>query len=581
MKWAIENPSRFLKEREGIEKLGQEGWLTGVNWRLGAASRIQVDFGLQIGESVHELQLTYPEFFPDTPAFIHPRDASLRLSGHQYGEGGSLCLEYRHDNWTSEFTGADLIRSAHKLLNLEGEGRAPVVSAHRLTLGQDFASKPFRFLCTPELLLALKAAPPARGLVARSRTILHGTERVAFISDIKTSDGKFRELADQANDRDAYEPMFSVSGEARIFRVREVSVNTQVDSLEKLARIIEQPPSLKDIFQRGADDTEAQKSETRFVLLHIESGNAIRAFAILDRDPAVVFEYAVIMPEKASERLPTEHKQLAKYRVAIIGLGSIGSKVAVSLARSGVRRFLIIDDDLFLPGNLRRNELSWMAIGVHKNKGVRELMNLVAPGCQIEDMTHRITGQESSRRASSTLEAIASCDLIIDATADASTFVLLAAVAKRHKKPLCWGELFAGGIGGLIARARPLFDPNPLAVRNAVTGFLHNQPPAPYQTAISYDSDEIRPLIAYDSDVGQVASALTRFAIDTLLRNTDTYFPYPAYLIGLRRNWIFSQPFDVQPIAVTGEGWQSQPSGTDESLNTALEILAGLAAEHA
>jgi molybdopterin/thiamine biosynthesis adenylyltransferase len=577
MSWVIDNPSRFLSERESIEKLGQEGWLTGVRWRIGTPFRVEVDFTLVIGEKLYDLQLTYPNLFPDTPAFIHPRNASHRLSGHQYGESGSLCLEYRPDNWDASITGAELIRSAHRLLTSEGNGGPPVPFAHHLTLGQNFAGQPYRFLVTPELLQELKAAPESRRFAAQSRTIFHGSEQVTFVSHIQESDGTLQPFSGLPNDKDAYEPMFTVSGEVRIFHVPETERTTVIGSLEKLAEVVRMPPSLREIFQ--GSDHEARKNETRFVLLHFEGANVIRAFAIRDRQPPILFEYTVMMPEKTSERLPTEHKQLEKYSVAIIGLGSIGSKVAVSLARSGLRQFLLVDDDLFLTGNLRRNELSWMSIGIHKNKGVRELMNLVAPGCQIEDVTHRITGQESSKTASAVLDAIGKCDLLIDATADPSVFVLLAALARRNKKPICWAELFAGGVGGMIARARPNFDPNPLAVRNAITAHLNTQQPAPYQNAVSYDADDIRPLIAYDSDVGQIASSLTRFAIDTLLRKADTYFPYQAYLIGLRKEWIFLQPFDVHPIETFGEGWQPRTNDTDESLNAAVAILADLAAK--
>ena len=65
------------------------------------------------------------------------------------------------------------------------------------------------------------------------------------------------------------------------------------------------------------------------------------------------------MPHETAPRLPAEYAGLAPVRVGIVGLGSLGSKIAVSLARSGLRRFLLVDDDVLLPENICRHELSW------------------------------------------------------------------------------------------------------------------------------------------------------------------------------------------------------------------------------
>ena len=186
---------------------------------------------------------------------------------------------------------------------------------------------------------------------------------------------------------------------------------------------------------------------------------------------------------------------------------------------------------------------------------------------------------ESALVAAAALKDLASCDVLIDATANPSVFLRLASIAKTHRRPLCWGELFAGGIGGMIIRARPDVDPNPAAVRASVLHHLEQLPPAPYQQARGYDIEDQQPLIAYDSDVGQIASALTRFALDTALQRNPSDFPYAAYLIGLRKAWIFSQPFDTHPIEVCGAGWESEsdPSVVDNDRKEAIQVLLEIA----
>ena len=67
----------------------------------------------------------------------------------------------------------------------------------------------------------------------------------------------------------------------------------------------------------------------------------------------------------------------------------------------------------------------------------------------IEVKLHRVAGQESAMIAASTLKDLTGCDLLIDATANAEVFLRLAAVAKVARRAMCWGEVFAGGFGGL------------------------------------------------------------------------------------------------------------------------------------
>ena len=108
-----------------------------------------------------------------------------------------------------------------------------------------------------------------------------------------------------------------------------------------------------------------------------------------------------------------------------------------------------------------RHELSWEYVGVHKVEAVHEALTLIAPGVQVDTQITRVVGQESALAAATTLKNLSNCDLLIDATANPEVFLSLAAIAKQYRKPLCWGEVFAGGYGGLIACARPVRDPNP------------------------------------------------------------------------------------------------------------------------
>src|SRR5690606_16853321 len=59
-----------------------------------------------------------------------------------------------------------------------------------------------------------------------------------------------------------------------------------------------------------------------------------------------VYQYKVIEAPDGSNRLPAYFSGLANKRVAIVGCGSVGSKIGTGLARSGVLRFTLVDADL-------------------------------------------------------------------------------------------------------------------------------------------------------------------------------------------------------------------------------------------
>ena len=165
MIWWLENPTRARSERQGVAELAERvSWLKGVRWYLSNGAALAVDFEIEHdGDSV-PLTMTYAEFHPNAPPIVVPRDGS-RLSTHQYGAGGNLCLEYRADNWETAITGAMMIESAHRLIAGERDVDGPELpSAHAVSIGQSVRGSSFRFLLTPQIEERLKAIEPGQSV---------------------------------------------------------------------------------------------------------------------------------------------------------------------------------------------------------------------------------------------------------------------------------------------------------------------------------------------------------------------------------------------------------------------------------
>src|SRR5690606_2070129 len=91
-------------------------------------------------DHTYPVRLVYPDQFPLVPAWVEPQE-EVRWTRHQYGAGGVLCLELRPDNWSPLATGADVLRRAFHLLDLEdplGDKAVPATSAHNVGQVQSY-----------------------------------------------------------------------------------------------------------------------------------------------------------------------------------------------------------------------------------------------------------------------------------------------------------------------------------------------------------------------------------------------------------------------------------------------------------
>jgi hypothetical protein len=252
---------------------------------------------------------------------------------------------------------------------------------------------------------------------------------------------------------------------------------------------------------------------------------------------------------------PAVLSSAAAARVAIVGLGSMGSKVAVALARSGIRRFVLVDGDVLLGPNVCRHAATFSDVGVMKVDAVRETVREV---CATEPEVARYpvalgsaTNPELHARV---LEEVASADVLVDATANPEAFCLLAMVASDRQRPLVWGEVYGGGLGGLVASAHPDYGPCPRCVRAGIQAEMGTWPPAPAAgSGNPYEGGEAEPLVATDADVSFVSAVVTNRVLD-LLGARDPELP-AAVVLGLRRGWVFEAPMTAIPVRVRKDDW--------------------------
>jgi molybdopterin/thiamine biosynthesis adenylyltransferase/ubiquitin-protein ligase len=519
MIWWLSQPSRARSERLAIAELEERhGWLSGVRWEVREEARLAGDFEIEhLGRSI-ALTITFPSFYPDVPPQVCPRE-EVWLSGHQYGVGGELCLEYRPDNWEPAYTGAMMIESAYRLLSGENPAEgvaAEVETAHRVTAAQAIRNAKYRFMLTPCARAGLDGLPmfapvpfemseryeAGHWLAVPRRFGVEGGPLWTCDPDMPRNRRRFGyviRLPDGFRDtiRPSYDFLQALGG---------------VAGYEALSSIV------------GSSEDEAA--------FLIECSGDVHVVSIAPgegRRP--VYQYRLVNLPEVGRRLANEYDRLHRASVAIVGCGSVGSKIGASLARAGVGRFVLVDGDILHPGNLVRNDLDWGSVGLDKPDAVSKRIREIRPSITVETRRVVLGGQESSAATDAALVAVGNCDVIIDATADGQVFNLCGAVARNEKKTMVWGEVLAGGLGGLVMRLRPAVDPTPHAARRQLMDWCadHGRP-APQGVEVQYGlalNDRSPPLIADDAHVGLVAAHMARYVTDSLLK-AESDFPQSA-----------------------------------------------------
>ena len=87
------------------------------------------------------------------------------------------------------------------------------------------------------------------------------------------------------------------------------------------------------------------------------------------------------------------YQRFSAATVAVCGLGGLGSNIAITLARAGIGKLLLIDFDRVDITNLHRQQYKANQIGLHKTDALAENLLEIAPYTEISSVTAKITAE--------------------------------------------------------------------------------------------------------------------------------------------------------------------------------------------
>lgn len=100
--------------------------------------------------------------------------------------------------------------------------------------------------------------------------------------------------------------------------------------------------------------------------------------------------YSALVERHGAER----QARFQAARVAVCGLGGLGSNIAIMLARAGVGALHLIDFDRVDMSNLNRQQYFVHQLGQLKTEAMTETLRKIAPYCELIPQTMKVTPED-------------------------------------------------------------------------------------------------------------------------------------------------------------------------------------------
>ena len=97
----------------------------------------------------------------------------------------------------------------------------------------------------------------------------------------------------------------------------------------------------------------------------------------------------------AERNSPGIGEALRNGKVAIAGLGGLGSNIAVMLARIGVGNLLLVDFDTVEPSNLNRQHYNITHLGMLKADALKSQLDLINPYVDVQVLSAKVTAENA------------------------------------------------------------------------------------------------------------------------------------------------------------------------------------------
>ena len=132
-------------------------------------------------------------------------------------------------------------------------------------------------------------------------------------------------------------------------------------------------------------------------------------------------------------------KKIKETKVCILGLGGLGSNVAVLLARSGIGYLKLIDFDVVEASNLNRQQYRISHIGIKKTEAIKTIIKEINPFVEIDTLDIKVDRENI-------LSVVEDIEIVVEAFDRAETKAMAIEELLTNKNKIV---ISASGMAGL------------------------------------------------------------------------------------------------------------------------------------
>lgn len=461
--WWVIDPEQLEAEEEGLKRLGL-GYHVDETAKQCGLLRIVVDVPYE-DESL-QLEALYPATYPYFPP--HVRLLGHRLERHQNPVDHQLCLLARGgEDWKpGHDTLAVLIHEQlPKILKINQAEDVPEYAvAHEDHVGEPFASfLPYEQQCGV-IVPDETPAPEIRGgkFTVRTRPKPDGWPRNVFVNGILETvcDFEQRPLIEFR----VTVPVFSRGFNGYWLRLAERPAREFVVNPNHFVQLMmTEVPTFKRLLDKTRhgqvfllgfvyrDEVSWRESADDWFFVAAEVVKKGKMVSIESKFIRADWGGESAWMQRAPSLRPLRFKS-----ALLIGLGSLGSPLALQLARAGIKNLHILDFDYLQVGNTVRWALGWQYAGIQKGDALAAHLRSEYPytavhvhGLRFGDLSHPANDYEYVRTL------FENVDLVIDAAASYRVSHFLADLSQELQKPYVWLTTTHGTAGGVVGRVLP------------------------------------------------------------------------------------------------------------------------------
>ncbi|MDR2831152.1 MAG: sulfur carrier protein ThiS adenylyltransferase ThiF [Methanobrevibacter sp.] len=153
----------------------------------------------------------------------------------------------------------------------------------------------------------------------------------------------------------------------------------------------------KSLFQLVSEYIEEDSYCIEDYVLILNGFQISEDFKLNLNDKVVIIKKGTMVNEEEFESMvsarstPGVYNTIKNSKVAIAGLGGLGSNIAIMLSRIGVGNLLLVDFDVIEPSNLNRQQYLIKDLGKYKTDALKETISQINPFINVKIRTTKVS----------------------------------------------------------------------------------------------------------------------------------------------------------------------------------------------